>query len=605
MLNLVQAAESAARNPPPSSSSSATFADPRRGFCSFEFFPPKTDAGVANLMERMERMVAAGPLFVDVTWRSGGETSAVSLAIAKAARQLLGPDRVMLHMTCAGASKATLVSHLATAAAAGVQCILALRGDDLDDFEEQNNAPFKYAIDLVRLIRSEFTNKFTVAVAGYPEGHGGIGYAVNLKHLKEKVDAGADFIITQMVYNAEVFLQFLQDCRGIGITCPIIPGIMPITNYQQFIRIISLTKVMVPDDLLDALRAVKHDDAAVRDIGSSFVLQLIQQFQNAGVFGVHFYTMNLEEPVVGLAETAGLLDPASVKIRSSEQQELAGEVRPIYWQHRPTSYMVRTSDWSEFPNGRWGDHQSPAFGDLSDFHLAAVHPPTVSPRHAIIQKELDTDITICRRLKTEQDVFEVFAKYVQGDIPMIPWCSNPLDSETSSISQRLANLNRHGILTINSQPAVNGVPSTDSVFGWGPADGLVYQKAYVEFFCDSQRLDKLERVLSAHRHLTLHAIRADGTERVGATNHTTALTWGVFPNREIVQPTIMDPVSFRVWSTEAFTLWQRHWARLYPASSTERALLSTIAHSYWLVTVVDNNFVASTLFDALDQVVMA
>ncbi|XP_004344386.2 methylenetetrahydrofolate reductase [Capsaspora owczarzaki ATCC 30864] len=584
MLNLVQAAESAARNPPPSSSSSATFADPRRGFCSFEFFPPKTDAGVANLMERMERMVAAGPLFVDVTWRSGGETSAVSLAIAKAARQLLGPDRVMLHMTCAGASKATLVSHLATAAAAGVQCILALRGDDLDDFEEQNNAPFKYAIDLVRLIRSEFTNKFTVAVAGYPEGHGGIGYAVNLKHLKEKVDAGADFIITQMVYNAEVFLQFLQDCRGIGITCPIIPGIMPITNYQQFIRIISLTKVMVPDDLLDALRAVKHDDAAVRDIGSSFVLQLIQQFQNAGVFGVHFYTMNLEEPVVGLAETAGLLDPASVKIRSSEQQELAGEEASSNELHGSHQRL------------EWGDHQSPAFGDLSDFHLAAVHPPTGFLQHA-------------GRLKTEQDVFEVFAKYVQGDIPMIPWCSNPLDSgciaETSSISQRLANLNRHGILTINSQPAVNGVPSTDSVFGWGPADGLVYQKAYVEFFCDSQRLDKLERVLSAHRHLTLHAIRADGTERVGATNHTTALTWGVFPNREIVQPTIMDPVSFRVWSTEAFTLWQRHWARLYPASSTERALLSTIAHSYWLVTVVDNNFVASTLFDALDQVVMA
>lgn len=199
-------------------------------------------------------------------------------------------------------------------------------------------------------------------------------------------------------------------------------------------------------------------------------------------------------------------------------------LRPINWANRPKSYVLRTEEWDEFPNGRWGDATSPAFGELSDLsHFYAFSLGSDDDRRAMLGQEP----------KTPQDVFDVFASYVEGKIPHIPWCETPLQAESFVIQEELAKLNRAGFLTINSQPAVNGLPSSDKVFGWGSAGGYVYQKEYCECFCSPDRAKALFKMVSQHPSMNLYAVNNNGDEmKVGLElGGVTALTWGVFPNR--------------------------------------------------------------------------
>ena len=172
-----------------------------------------------------------------------------------------------------------------------------------------------------------------------------------------------------------------------------------------------------------------------------------------------------------------------------------------------------------------------------------------------------------------QDVYEVFAKYVEGKIPLLPWCETELQAETTSISNELVTLNRAGFLTINSQPAVNGEPSTHPLFGWGGTNGYVYQKAYVEFFVSPENLQYFMEIISKYDNLNMHAVNAAGVTHDNGHKSVTALTWGVFPNKEILQPTIFDPESFIVWSQESFQLWKEAWASLYEDETQSSELL--------------------------------
>lgn len=216
--------------------------------------------------------------------------------------------------------------------------------------------------------------------------------------------------------------------------------------------------------------------------------------------------------------------------------------------------------------------------------------------------------TLGAKPKLATDVYEVFAKYVEGTVAFIPWCDTPLQPESFLIQQQLAQLNRAGFLTINSQPTVNGQSSTHSTFGWGGPGGYVYQKAYVECFVSPDNTEKLFRMVNEqHPAMNLYAINAFGKElRGGGTEGgTTALTWGVFPNREIVQPTIFDPDTFKVWAEEAFSLWTTMWLDLYELDSDAYDLIETIRDSYYLVAIIDNDFVAkdgSQIWNALFQV---
>ena len=209
--------------------------------------------------------------------------------------------------------------------------------------------------------------------------------------------------------------------------------------------------------------------------------------------------------------------------------------------------------------------------------------------------------------RTPQDISEVFARYIEGTVACIPWCETPLQPESFLIQPQLAQLNRAGFLTINSQPSVNGVPSSDSTFGWGGPGGYVYQKAYVECFVSPENANKLLMMVNDRPSMNLYGINAMEEELRGglAVGGTTALTWGVFPNREIVQPTIFDPHAFPVWAEEAFSLWTSMWLALYEPDSDSYDLIQTIRDTYFLVAIIDNDFVAedhSQIFSAMFQV---
>ena len=310
------------------------------------------------------------------------------------------------------------------------------------------------------------------------------------------------------------------------------------------------------------------------------------------------------------------------------------DVRPINWANRPKSYIKRTDCWDEYPNGRWGDGRSPAFGELSDSHFFR---PTVGSREDRLSMWGE-----CPLLETE--IYEVFASYLKGTIPLLPWCESALKPETAHLMSHLIRLNRHGFMSINSQPAVNGVPSNDNVFGWGGDGGYVYQRAYIEFFVAPNFVPFLSSTIRRYPQLSMHAVNLDGKVVMEGEEGVTALTWGVFPNKEILQPTVFDPNTFLVWSKEAFQLWLDTWACLYDDASESSSLiykvrkrlflyneyliihfflslryifslsllllllryaLCQIHDTYYLVAIIDNDYIRSTLFTMLEEVIVS
>jgi methylenetetrahydrofolate reductase (NADPH) len=265
-----------------------------------------------------------------------------------------------------------------------IQNILALRGDPpRGETWKQIEGGFANAVDLVRYIRQQYGNYFGICVAGYPEAHAdSVSYEQDLQYTKEKVDAGADFIITQLFYDTNIFLKYVQDCRNLGITVPIVPGIMPIHGFAGFDRMTTLCKTAVPQHIRDALDPIKADDEAVKTYGVKLGVDMCKHLIENGVRALHFYTLNLEKSVMSILEGLNLIDP---EVRRPLPWQMAPnrkeDVRPIFWAHRPKSYIHRTSSWDEFPNGRWGDSRSPAFGDLTDFHIGVLHNTTVKEDH--------------------------------------------------------------------------------------------------------------------------------------------------------------------------------------------------------------------------------
>ena len=552
-------------------------------FYSFEYFPPKTAPGLLNLYDRIERMSKLSPIFLDITWGAGGSTADLSLEIASSMQNLIGLETQM-HLTCTNMPRAELIEALAQTRDKGIQNILALRGDPAGNAAEWEACDdgLNHAIDLVRLIREEHGDYFGVCVAGYPGGHvEARGYETDLGHLKAKVDAGADLVISQLFYDADLFLRFVDDCRAIGIECPIIPGIMPIHNHRTFTRVTRFCRT-VPDEVMVALEPIQNDDEAVKEYGVSLLVELCQKLFDNGVPGLHFYTMNLEQVVTRVLDDLGII-PDKVERplpwRSSANVRRTNEdVRPIFWANRPKSYLARTMAWDEFPNGRWGDARSPAFGELTDYHLTHLHLVREDRLHLW-----------GRNPRSLADVYDVFASFCEGKISAIPWFDSPLAKESEGIRAQLIELNRNGLLTINSQPRVNGAPSEDPSVGWGGAGGRVYQKSYFEFFISDRSLPMLLAKFEELPSLSFHAINKDGRSFSNCAE-VNAVTWGVFAGSEIKQPTVVDPASFVVWKDEAFALWLSAWASLYPEDSDSRRLLEKIHDSFYLVNVVDNDF---------------
>jgi len=569
-------------------------------YYSFEFFPPKTDFGLDNLYSRIDRMASLQPAYIDITWGAGGSTAERTLEMSKTIQKYFGLE-VMMHLTCTNMSVSSINKVLMDAQENGLSNILALRGDPPEGTGEweKHEQGFKYGIDLVRYIRKEFGNEFFLGVGGYPDSHQEQSdIDVDISYLKEKVDAGSDIVVTQLFYDVDKFLAFRDKCSTIGIHVPIIPGIMPIHNYARFIKFTQFCKISIPKSVTKTIESIKNDDSNVINYGIDQATSMCEKLIAEGVPGLHFYTLNLEHSVSGILESLGLATTKRSVRELPWRQSTAGDrkttedVRPIYWSNRPVSYLTRTETWDDFPNGRWGDITSPTFGELNQYH--AIRAGAKSDKVKARRKK------IWGEPKSIKDIKDVFVSFCKGKINSLPWCEMPLAQESQKISNNLINLNEMGFFTINSQPNVNGAPSEDAVVGWGGAGGRVYQKAYLEFFTSKDKLNALLKSIKSTENISYQAINIDGDLITNLPeNSVMAVTWGVFPGKEIMQPTIVDTRSFLIWKDEAFGLWMSDWASIYEKKSTSFTLLKEIYETYYLVNIVDNNYVDSNLLKKL------
>ena len=256
---------------------------------SFEFFPPKTSQGVQNLYDRMDRMHDLGPAFVDVTWGAGGSRSQLTCEMVNVAQTVYGLETCM-HLTCTDMETSKIDDALSEAYKAGCTNILALRGDPPRETEKWQaiDGGFCYARDLVKYIRKQYGDHFDIGVAGYPEGcDDQQNPEILMDHLKEKIDAGGTFIVTQMFYDVDIFLDWVGRVRAKGIDAPIVPGIMPIQTHAAFLRRANWSNAHIPQAWMDALEPVKNDDMAVREVGKDLVAEMCRKILAAGIWSLH------------------------------------------------------------------------------------------------------------------------------------------------------------------------------------------------------------------------------------------------------------------------------------------------------------------------------
>ena len=260
---------------------------------SFELFPPKTSESEAMMWRTVEDLMAFEPALITCTYGAGGSTRGTTLDVIEGVRSRHAVP-VASHLTCVGSSVDDLRGYLREAGDRGVSAIVALRGDPPKG--ETAFTPvaggLRYASELVALIRSEFP-EFGILVAGYPETHQeAVSAEADLENLKRKCDAGGDVVVTQLFYDNADFFRFRDRCEAVGITQPIVPGVMPVTNYAQVRRIASLCKARLPDDFTGAFEAAGADEAAQFEVGVEFAARQVQGLLDGGVPGIHFYVLN-------------------------------------------------------------------------------------------------------------------------------------------------------------------------------------------------------------------------------------------------------------------------------------------------------------------------
>ncbi len=260
---------------------------------SFELFPPKTPESEAMMWRTVEDLMAFEPSMITCTYGAGGSTRGTTLDVIEGVRSRHDLP-VASHLTCVGSSVDELRDYLREAGGRGVSAIMALRGDPPKG--ESSFTPvadgLRYASELVALIRSEFP-EFGILVAGYPETHQeAVNAAADLDNLKRKCDAGGDVVVTQLFYDNADFFRFRDRCAALGISQPIVPGLMPVTNYAQVRRIASLCKARLPDEFTRAFEAAGADEAAQFEAGVEFASRQVQGLLDGGVPGIHFYVLN-------------------------------------------------------------------------------------------------------------------------------------------------------------------------------------------------------------------------------------------------------------------------------------------------------------------------
>ncbi|KAJ7481236.1 methylenetetrahydrofolate reductase-domain-containing protein [Mycena galericulata] len=568
---------------------------PSNPFFTFEFFPPRTDQGFENLISRISRLSSLNPLAVSITWGAGGSTKERSLDLAGVTQAEYGLDTI-LHLTCTNMEQGMVDDALEAAKARGIQNILALRGDPPRGEEEwtPTDSRFTHGTDLVAYIR--FIAGIFIAILYWCQLH---DERAEIEFLKAKVEAGADFIVTQLFYDVDGFLHWAQKVREAGISVPIIPGIMPIQTYSSFLRLTKLCGTRVPDSVMAALDPIRSDDQLVKDYGVHLTVEMIRRLTSEGAIpGVHLCTLNLEKSVQRVLEGlkwtgAGSSEEVHNKLIAEAPAENELTVTPSSATTSATIGLANipavegeagrgelnnAASWDDFPNGRFGDFKSPAFGSNGPWGGPAIG-------HAEV-------ITQCGHPKTLDDLTAIFLDYLHSKILLTPFSPAPLSPESLMIIPHLERLTRRGWWTVGSQPAIDGASSSDDVVGWGPRAGYVFQKGFVEFFCKADDVDAIERRVLERGEGWVHWFAGNkngecrGNVPEGGRN---AVTWGVFPGQEIAQTTIIERESFLSWKDEAFSIWSE-WASFYRPQSDERKLLESVGDERWLVSILHHDY---------------
>jgi methylenetetrahydrofolate reductase (NADPH) len=474
---------------------------------------------------------------------------------------------------------------------------------------------------------------------------------------------------------------------GIFKDIVIIPGLMPIQSYQMIKRTTKLSHAQMPEFVMDRLDTVKGDDEKVKMVGVEIVSELVEKIREVksrtpGPRGFHFYTLNLEKAVSFIVERTNLIPPStpeegevaieddlpsagvptiyvngsgsgsgttplqSLRNASRRQSSVGSDPRnrvivsgrsaisnpdyeataldasipaePVNTRANTLAIsegegvLGREATWDDFPNGRWGDARSPAYGQIDGYGVSL---------HVSVSQAL----RLWGTPTTPEEINQLFIRHLRGELSAIPWSEEGFNAETDTIRDQLVKLNERGWWTLASQPAVNGLRSDDETFGWGPVNGFVFQKAFVEFFIPAADWGALEKKLrrpGMKDTVCFYAIDARGdfvssdtiqaSHGEGENGHgenearqevrepsTNAVTWGVFPGKEIVTPTIIEEVSFRAWSEEAFSIWGE-WAKVYGRGSESQKLLDRIREQSWLVNVIHHDYVdKDALWDLL------
>lgn len=600
---------------------------------------------------------ALRPLFVNVTWGAGGSTSVKSLELAEICQRQLGLT-TCLHLTCTNMSRKLVDQALQDAKALGIRNILALRGDPPrhEEYRREDDDcsdwDFTWAEDLVKYIRKEHGDYFCIGVAAYPEGHWDMEHPekqsrdFDLSYLVDKTKAGADFIMTQLFYDAEAWRKLVNLLRshesGAFKDIPIIPGLMPVQSYQVLNRTAMLSHATIPPAVRERLDAVKTDDEAVKRVGVDILVEMVTSMRSMhpehGPHGFHFYTLNLEKVVSQVLERAELIplptpenglngydesavddsqaamsppDGASTtkrrrlssirnasphnrvivdksgtpSIRSFEAVDDEAGVPRTAINSRANTLAIsegegalgREATWDDYPNGRWGDARSPAYGEIDGYGVSL---------HVSVQQAMK----LWGHPVTREDVSGIFRRYLTGDLRAVPWSEEALNAETGTIQEQLLRLNAKGWWSVASQPAVNGLKSSNKIFGWGPSNGFVFQKPFVEFFIPSSDWQTLRERLDATDDVTYFAADSAGDFRSSESSSVNPVTWGTFRGKEIITPTIIEAVSFKAWAEEAFALWTE-WGRLYSPRSPSSQLMRELRDGSHLVNVICHDYV--------------
>jgi methylenetetrahydrofolate reductase (NADPH) len=284
---------------------SELFADTRRRIFSFELFPPRTDAGRVALERTIRDMAELQPAYVSVTYGAGGSTRAKTVElvewIQREARLC-----AMAHLTCVGATEAEIGGVLDQLVEAGIENVMALRGDPPAGAArfERTAGGFGYAADLIAFIRKRYGRRICLGGAGYPEGHLECrDIDQDIKHLKAKVDAGLDFVVTQLFFDNRFYFDFVARARAAGIGVPIIPGLMPIRTVAGIERMTKLSGASLPEALKAELDRGREDEAATLSLGIAQTTAQAVELLHGGAPGIHFYTLN-QSPATRMILTA-------------------------------------------------------------------------------------------------------------------------------------------------------------------------------------------------------------------------------------------------------------------------------------------------------------